>query len=118
MLSQADRNYSTRSQSSQANCDSGNTAERLICFGLGLRRRHVEICVPLELSEDGGPIQLVRWRTNTARAAWKIAGDTNQWETDTKNEELLALNPTAQDCSSEDQVTLWEYVTGMVKVRT
>ena len=60
MLSQADRNYSTRSQSSQANCDSGNTAERLICFGLGLRRRHVEICVPLELSEDGGPIQLVQ----------------------------------------------------------
>ena len=63
-----------------------------------------------------------RWRTKTARAAWKIAGgvsaagrvgghtrdmshDTNQWETDAKTkhliEELLALNPTAQDCSSE-----------------
>ena len=61
MPSQADRNYSTRPQSPQANCDSGNTTERLSCFELGLRRRHVEICVPLELSEDAGPIQLVQF---------------------------------------------------------
>ena len=60
MLTQAGRNYSRRSQSSQANCDSGNTAARLICFGFVLRHRHVEICVPLELSEDGGPKQLVQ----------------------------------------------------------
>ena len=35
-------------------------ATRNVSFALCKRRRHVEICVPLELSEDGRPIQLVQ----------------------------------------------------------